>query len=157
MLVNNSHNFFSFPTWGSLSLFAFDFLHTTWSHLSPGLTLCPKTRLTCQIPCSAQMSLLFNMCLLPVPYLPVFLSACLRVFRLTPFVFWYAFFYFQHFTWYTNLPEQQKETEENCWSTKIKPKKFAQLTSRCASKRSWPLVLGRSIRPQSAVSTEIKA
>lgn len=111
-----------------------------------------KTRLTCQIPCSAQMSLLFNMCLLSVPWLLVSLSACLGDFRLTPFVFWCAFFYFQHFTLvHKSLRAAKRRTEENCWN------KFPQLTSRCASSRSWPLFLDWSIRAQSQVSTEIKA
>lgn len=103
-----------------------------------------KTRLTYQIPCSAQMSLLFNMCLLPV-------------FCLNPFVFWCAFFNFSIFTWYPNLLEQKNETEVKCRSTKINSKKSSDLQVRCENRTNLLGISGRSIRVKSAVSKEIKA
>lgn len=153
ILANKSHNFFSVSIPASLLAFAFDLLHTTWSHLSPGLTLCPQNSFNLPNPLlSPNVTVIQHVPPLCSLSLPVSLSACLRDFRLTPFVFWCAFFYFQHFT----LVHKSLRAAKRKWR-KIKPNKFPQLTSRCTLSRSWPLFLGWSIRAQSAVSTEINA
>lgn len=94
-----SHNFFSVSILASLLPFAFDLLHTTWSHLSPGLTHCPQNSFNLPNPLlSPNVTVIQHVPPLCSLSLLVSLSACLRDFRLTPFVFWCAFFYFRHFT-----------------------------------------------------------
>lgn len=95
------------------------------------------------------MSLLFNMCLRSVPCLHVGLSKRLL---LNPFCFLMCIFLFSAFYFGAQISQSNKTKLK-----KNKPNKFPQLTSRCASSRSWPLFLGWSIRAQSAVFLEIKA
>lgn len=110
----------------SLLLFAFDLLHTQLDRISHQTWhLAHKTRLTYQIPCSAQMSLLFNMCLLSSP-LPV--SVSVPVYRLNPFVFRTCIFLFSAFSLATHTQNETVEAQKSIL------KNFSDLQMRYKSK-----------------------